>query len=179
MLRDDRPPAADLVKTLLAVEKIAKQTRLAIPITDLVGEWQLYFATGAKKSKNRAGIRLGTGYYFPKFIPASISFTPAETVSCTGEIANQVTVGLVQLKLTGPYRYAGKKNLLAFDFVDFEVKIWERVIYRGKMPRKKRGGREFADTSIGELPFFSFISASDQGIAARGRGGGLALWIKK
>jgi hypothetical protein len=176
--KSDRTPAADLVSTLLAVEKLAKQTKLDISITDLVGEWQLSFATGAKKSKNRAGIRLGKGYYFPQFIPASISFTPDPTNPNIGTIANQVAVGLVRLKLTGPYKYLGKKNLLAFDFINFEVRILDRIVYQGKMPNKKQGNRDFASKSISELPFFSFISASNNGIAARGRGGGLALWVR-
>jgi hypothetical protein len=178
-VQNDRPIATDLVNALLGVEKLAKQTKLNIPITDLVGEWQLSFATGAKKSKNRAGIRLGKGYYFPQFIPASISFTPDAANLTTGKIANQVAVGLVKLKLTGPYRYLGKKNLLAFDFIDFEVRILDRVVYQGKMPRKKEKiDRAFADKSIADLPFFSFISAGSNGIAARGRGGGLALWVR-
>jgi hypothetical protein len=177
--KSDRPPATDLVNALLGVEKLAKQTKFNIPITDLVGEWQLSFATGAKKSKNKAGIRLGKGYYFPQFIPASISFTPDEANPNTGKIANQVAVGLVRLKLTGPYRYLGKKNLLAFDFIDFEVRILDRLVYQGKMPKKQKIDRDFASKSISELPFFSFISASNQGIAARGRGGGLALWIQR
>ncbi len=176
--KSDRTPATDLVSALLGVEKLAKQTKLDIPITDLVGEWQLAFATGAKKSKNRAGIRLGKGYYFPQFIPASISFTPDATNPNIGEIANQVAVGLVRLKLTGPYRYLGKKNLLAFDFINFEVRILDRIVYQGKMPSKKPSNRDFASKSIGELPFFSFIFASDHGISARGRGGGLALWVR-
>ncbi len=177
--KSDRPPAADLVSALLGVEKLAKQTRLNIPITDLVGEWQLSFATGTKKIKNRAGIRLGKGFYFPQFIPATIRFTPDATNPDTGEIANQVAVGLVRLQLTGPYRYLGKKNLLAFDFIDIEVRILDRVIYQGKMPKKQKIDRDFASKSISELPFFSFISASNHGITARGRGGGLALWVKR
>ncbi len=176
--KSDRPLAADLTSALLGVEKLAKQTKLDIPITDLVGEWQLSFATGAKKSKKRAGILLGKGYYFPQFIPASISFTPDGTNPNIGEIANQVAVGLVRLKLTGPYRYLCKRNLLAFDFVDFEVRILDRVVYQGKMPKKQKIDRDFASKSIAQLPFFSFISASNNGIAARGRGGGLALWVR-
>jgi hypothetical protein len=176
--KSDRPPATDLVSALLGVEKLAKQTKLDIPITDLAGEWQLSFATGAKKFKNKAGVRLGRGYYFPQFIPASISFTPDQANPNIGEIANQVAVGLVRLKLTGPYRYLGKKNLLAFDFIDFEVLILDRVVYQGKMPKKQKIERAFTDKSIADLPFFSFISASNHGIAARGRGGGLALWVR-
>jgi hypothetical protein len=176
--KSHRTPSADLTSALLGVEKLAKQTKLNIPITDLVGEWQLAFATGAKKNKNKAGIRLGKGYYFPPFIPARISFTPDAAHPSTGEIANQVAVGLVKLKLTGPYRYLGKKNLLAFDFIDFEVRILDRVVYQGKMPKKQKIDRAFADQAIAQLPFFSFIFASNSGIAARGRGGGLALWVR-
>jgi hypothetical protein len=175
----EKSKAKDLVDTLIQVEKNTKQDRIDIPIESLTGEWQLAFATGAKKAKHRGGIELGTGYYFPTFIPAQISFTADNSDPMCGTIANQVSVGLVKLKLTGPYRYLGRKNLLAFDFLNIEVYVLGQRLYRGQMPnRPNRDENDFAQKSIGQLPFFSFIHAEDRGIVARGRGGGLALWVK-
>jgi predicted nuclease of predicted toxin-antitoxin system len=39
-------------------------------------------------------------------------------------------------------------------------------------------GKKFMAISIGNLPFFTFFAVADQYIAARGRGGGLAIWVK-
>ena len=55
-----------LIAALLAAEITAKRERLAIPFESLLGEWRLCFATGTSKDK-RGGIRLGRGYYLPKF----------------------------------------------------------------------------------------------------------------
>ncbi|MEY3298237.1 MAG: hypothetical protein RLZZ597_1497, partial [Cyanobacteriota bacterium] len=46
-------------------------------------------------------------------------------------------------------------------------------------PIKGRVGADhFPSTPIAKLPFFAFFAATDQYLAARGRGGGLALWVK-
>jgi len=37
----------------------------------------------------------------------------------------------------------------------------------------------FYDQPIAKLPFFAFFLVTEDFIAARGRGGGLALWVKE
>ena len=184
------PTKDALIAALLAAEITAKRERLAIPFESLLGEWRLCFATGASKDK-RGGIRLGRGYYLPKFAPASISFTRGDVAvvqnqelsttsqaDTTGTISNKLLVGTVRFQFTGPCRYPGKKNLLAFDFTQIQFKLLGLTVYQGKIRSGKRSGKNFEQLSIAQLPFFSFFWASPNGIAARGRGGGLALWVR-
>ena len=166
-----------MVNALQSAEIFARREKLAIPFESLLGEWRLCFATGAKKDKQRGGIKLGSGFYFPKFTPASIAFTQ-DIESLTGTITNKLIVAAVQFEFTGPCRYPGKKNLLAFDFIQVQMKVLGVTAYKGKIRSGKRGGKDFEQLSIANLPFFAFFWAGTHGIAARGRGGGLALWVR-
>jgi hypothetical protein len=176
-LQENRPSKEVMVKALQSAEVFARREKLVIPFESLLGEWRLCFATGAKKDKQRGGIKLGGGFYFPKVTPASISFTQ-DIGALTGTATNKLVVAAVQFQFTGPCRYPGKKNLLAFDFTQIQLKILGVTVYQGKIRSGKRGGKDFEQLSIAQLPFFAFFWASENGIAARGRGGGLALWVR-
>lgn len=176
----DRPTKDVTISALLAAEKTTKRSGSVIPFESLLGEWRLCFATGANKDKQRGGIRLGRGYYLPKFAPASISFTRnIQDDSCnTGTITNKLLVGTVRFQFTGPCRYPGQKNLLSFDFTELQFKLLGLTVYQGKIRSGKRLGKDFDQLRVAELPFFTFFWASPTSIAARGRGGGLALWVR-
>lgn len=173
----DRPSRAELVAALQAAETATRSTKLAIPFASLLGQWRLCFATGASRAKRRKVV-LGKGYYLPKFTPATISFTRTNDGSNTGIITNQLIVGTVQFKFTGPCRYPDKKNLLAFDFTEIQFKLLGATLYQGKIRSGKRAGLDFTTLAIADLPFFAFFWATETSIAARGRSGGLALWVK-
>jgi hypothetical protein len=174
-----RPTSVAVFQALQQAEITTRQDKLAIPFDDLLGEWQLCFATGAKKSKQRRGIVLGKGYYFPKFIPASIAFTRDSPMATTGTATNQVQVGGLRLKFNGPCRYPDKKNLLIFDFTDIQISLFDRQIYQGKIRSGKTTAPDLLELPISKSPFFAFFWATNDGIAARGRGGGLALWVRQ
>jgi hypothetical protein len=160
-----RPPNSEVIAALLSLEK-AKNT--SIPFDRLLGTWQLRFASGAKKT--RRGLKLGKGYYLPNWVYAAISF------EATGNIKNQLRLGALEICFTGPCRLHTKKNIVVFDFVQLQILLGNKVLldrYVGKYPIA-----EFANRAIAKLPFFVFLSASTQAIAARGRGGGLAVWVK-
>jgi hypothetical protein len=172
------PAANAVVEALLQAEKVAKQQRLNYPFEPLIGSWRLCFATGTRKARQRGGILLGRGRYVPKVAIAQISFSAPslETQPNQGEIGNQAQLGSIQVKFTGPCKYLGKKNLLAFNFTQMQISLFGRTIYRGRFG--KESGEEFCDRPISKLPFFAFFLVTDDFIAARGRGGGLALWIR-
>jgi hypothetical protein len=183
-----RHDAKSMVKALQQAETSARREKLAIPFLELAGEWRLCFATGASKSPQKLGIKLGKGYYLPKFVFASISFTPDLESTTAGTVINQLKVGGFELKFTGPCSYPGKKNLLVFDFTQIQISVLGQTVYQGKIRSgKKEAVKDPMPTSsapplfprIGKMPFFAFFWASPTGIAARGRGGGLALWIKE
>jgi hypothetical protein len=168
----DRPNAGEVVLALLQLEKARKADRSSIPAASLMGNWRLYFVT---PKKVKLGDRRLSGFYLPSFIPAAISFQP--NPDGTIGITNQITIGLIGLKLNGPARYDEKKRLLAFDFTQLEVSVLGKKVYEGKFPGPRQG-KNFDDIPIGRLPFFSFFQVTDRFVAARGRGGGLAIWVK-
>jgi hypothetical protein len=118
---------------------------------------------------------VGRGWYVPKLVPAQISFhTPQSSDEI--EIGNQIQVGSLRLKFTGAARYLGKKNLLAFDFTEMQISLADRILHQREVRGGKAKAAEFSTRSIATLPFFAFFAVTEEFIAARGRGGGLALW---
>ncbi|MDZ8227729.1 hypothetical protein [Nostoc sp. ChiVER01] len=178
--QEGTPPSAEiLVNALLQAEKSTKQERLTYPFESLRGKWQLCFATGTKKVRERGGIVLGKGLYVPKFIKIHVSFNATlEQDSDRGEINNQVEFGPVLLNLTGPVKYFNKKNLLAFDFNRMLISLFGRVVYNRSMGSGIQV-EDFYNQSIAKLPFFGFFLVTEDFIAARGRAGGLAFWIRE
>lgn len=176
---NDRPAAATVVEALLQAEKTAKRERLIYPVESLLGDWRLCFATGTRKVR-RGGIVLGNGFYVPKLAVAQISFqAEAGAVELGhGTIGNQVQVGPVLLRFTGPAHYLGKKNLLAFDFTHLQLGVMGKTVYSGSVPGRKIRTQDLSSQTIGTLPFFAFFLMKPDFIAARGRGGGLALWVR-
>jgi hypothetical protein len=174
----ERPTKDELVTALQAAEITTRREKLVIPFESLIGEWRLCFATGANKDKQRGGIRLGRGYYLPRFASASIAFTRDLESSILGTVTNQLLVGGVRVRFTGPCKYPGKKNLLTFDFTQIQLQVFGATVYQGKIRSGKSGEPDLERLSIAKLPFFAFFWASETGIAARGRGGGLALWVR-
>ncbi|MEH2271686.1 MAG: hypothetical protein V7K68_25225 [Nostoc sp.] len=178
--RNTRPSAEILVTALLQAEKAAKQQRLTYPFESLLGKWQLCFVTGTKKVREGGGIVLGKGLYVPKFIAIHVSFNAtSEKDSGKGEIGNQVKFSPVLLKLTGPVQYLGKKNLLAFDFNYMVISLFGRAVYNRAIRSGKLQTEDFYNQPIAKLPFFAFFLVTEDFIAARGRGGGLAFWIRE
>ncbi|MBE9226781.1 hypothetical protein IQ264_15240 [Phormidium sp. LEGE 05292] len=178
-----RPPAAEVVQALLETEKFTKQQRINYPLESLIGSWRLHFVVSPKKSRQRSGVKMGNGFYVPKFVKAQISLSPAETDSNLNpnqlKIANQLHVGTISFKFNGPAKYLGKKNLLAFEFTQFQLGFLGLTIYSGGFRGGEKKNQEFEQKHIRDLPFFAFFAINEKYIAARGRGGGLAIWVKE
>lgn len=170
-----RPDPAIVVAALLQAEKTAKQTRLIYPSESLLGQWRLCFTTGTRKLRRKGGIALGKGFYLPRFSPAYIGFDQASASPLAA--SNQVQLGGLKLKFTGPAKYLGKKNLLAFDFTQVQLLAGDRSLFSIGFRGGEAKAAAFEELSIAQLPFFAFFLVTDEFIAARGRGGGLALWI--
>jgi hypothetical protein len=171
-----RPATAEVVAALLATEKDLKKTKQGIPFAALLGTWRFSFASGARKTKQ--GLKLGQGYYVPGFVRATIAFAAetSDTKASTGTVTNQLWIGSLGIRFTGPCRYPGKMNILSFDFTYLEILLGSKVIYGRSIGSS--GDADFMTKSTGKLPFFVFMWASPTEIAARGKGGGLAIWVK-
>ena len=185
---DPKGPASELiVETLLEAEKSAKKNKQIYSLKQLLGTWRLCFITGTKKARKRAGIMLGSGLYLPRWIPIHISYSselipseqdmsfPSFTV---GRIENYVQFGSLQLALTGPIKFSQPKNILFFDFTHMTLKLFGIQLYNGFIANGEKREEQFHQESIRKQAFFSYFLIQDKIIAARGKGGGLAIWGK-
>jgi len=82
-------------------------------------------------------------------------------------ISNAVNLGALELRFCGTARLLGARPLLQFRFEQLQLSLVGRVLLRrslpAPLPRKE--------------PFFALIARDPSGwLAARGRGGGLAVW---
>jgi hypothetical protein len=173
------PPASEaVVKALLMAEKTAKQTKVRHAYSQLLGTWRLGFITGTTRSRQRAGVILGAGRFVPKWVKIHLFYSQLEPGQERGTVKNSVELGPLQLVLTGPTQFRPQTNMLAFDFTQMRVSLSGLKLYEGYV----RGGREreacFYEKTVKEQAFFTYFLVQNLCIAARGRGGGLALWTK-
>ncbi len=178
----DRPAANAVVNALLQAEKAAKQQALTFPLKEaLVGEWRLWFVAPCKPQL-KASVVQGKGFYLPQWVAAQIAFTPGAATSDLNtaplEIGNQLQLGPLQVQFTGPAQPLGKKNLLTFDFTHIKIMLLGHRVYSGEFGSGKARATDVSAPAIAKLPFFVFFCVGESFIAARGRGGGLALWVR-
>ena len=175
--KSDLPQASQLVADLLELEKNAKKTRTNYSFANLIGCWSLRFVTGTKKARTRAGVVLGAGRYIPKFIKIQLTYEDSSGLSAnSGRVKNTVKIAFIELALTGPAKFLPKKNIVAFDFTTMKIAAWGFKLYDGYIKNGLEKEAEFDRQALKEQAFFTYFSIQENAIAARGRGGGLALW---
>lgn len=179
----EKPAPDSVVEALLICEKQAKKQSANYQLQQFLGEWRLCFITGTKKTRKRAGIVLGAGRYLPQWVKITLTYssilTPIENQDIeAGQVKNSVIIGGLQLILSGPIKLIQHK-ILAFDFTQITVKMFGLKIYEGKIRGGKDSEENFYLQSIKKQAFFAYFVVKDDIIAARGKGGGLAIWGKQ
>ena len=177
--KSDLPDSTLVVETLLDLEKIAKKDKTSNSFDDLVGSWNLRFITGTKKTRKKAGIVLGAGRYIPRLVTIKITYekSPKPNVNI-GRVKNFVRLAFLQLSLTGPVKFIIPKNILAFDFTSLTIAVCGFKLYDGYIRCGAIKEAEFEQIPLSQQAFFSYFLIQENLIAARGRGGGLALWSR-
>ena len=175
----------DIFTSISALEKSKDKTNVSGE--KLTGKWRLIYTTGTKKVAANIN-RTGGGSYFP--IPAVQSFDLK-----SGRIRNGIYLGPLKFFFDGPFIWREKLNMLEFTFTRVSLALgslgpWSKDIDDGKWAAVKaaeqnassgQGKIEKSDVKAskpGANPFFKFVYTDDKCIAARGRGGGLALWAR-
>ena len=177
--KTDLPSPSSVVTALLSVEKRALKQKVSYSFEHLLGTWRLCFVTGTKKSRQKAGIVLGAGRYIPQFVKISLNYSYAERSPLDrGRVENRVNLAALQLSLTGPVRFLSPKNLLAFDFTRMNLKLFGVTLYDGYIRAGRAKEESFYTDKISHQAFFAYFYIGEGAIAARGRGGGLALWSR-
>jgi len=176
-----RPAADSVVSALLEAEKSAKRNKVSYSFEQLIGTWKLCFITGTKKTRAKAGIVLGAGRYIPKLIKIKIVYSASQLEDNfqLGKVENSVEFGAVKLTLAGMTKFLPKKNILAFDFTRMTIQLFGATLYQGYIRGGEKKEQEFLTESVSKQAFFAYFLVEDGMIAARGRGGGLALWSRQ
>ena len=181
----NKPSPDAVVSALIQTEKQSKKYRQIAKIEQLFGTWRLCFITGTKKTRQRAGVVLGAGRYIPNWVKITLSYFADPNTSQiqpqkveTGRVENTVEIGGLKLSVSGPIKFINKKNILAFDFTKITVYLWAAKLYSGYIRGGQESENKFATESVGKQAFFAYFLIEDTVIAARGRGGGLAIWGK-
>ncbi len=147
---------------LLDLEKIARKNGSGIAFDSLVGRWKFIsvWKEGTDKENLIASKLL-------RLFDASLELKKKEFNQFG--IANSIQFGLLSLRFTGAGSLKGNQPLLPFFFEVIELKLGSNVVFSRLL--------EIPDEK--DRPFFALISMEEKGywLSARGRGGGLALWI--
>ncbi len=175
------PSVKDTLSALIAAEKDSHRHQPQYQFEQLLGSWRLCFINGTNKSRSQFGNVLKDGFYLPSFTPVKIAYSlppSAQENLNQGRVVNTVTLGLVRFTIEGPCKFIERKNILAFDFTYLTMFVLGAKIYTQNIRGGKNREASFFSQSIKRQAIFSSFLVTDKLIAARGRGGGLALWQK-
>ena len=174
-----KPDPSLIVEQLIAVEKAFRQTRGEQTFEALLGTWRLGFLTGTVNARKQAGVALGAGRFLPRWLAIRIIYAAETGTSDRGVVRNCVRFGPLELTVSGPISFHPKQGILAFDFTHLAVSMSGVEVYYGEI----RGGGDraasFHDLPLKDRAFFTYFLVEDTHIAARGKGGGLALWVRE
>lgn len=178
------PDGGEVVEELLAWEKRAKREKVSYRFKQLEGAWRLCWITGEKqrgRSLNLTQMKLAQTLL--RAVPIQLVYRPLPDFEGlerekfeAGEVENRIQIGLFTLVVFGPAKHLKSNSIIAFDFTTMQVKFFNKVLFSTLIRNGENRNARFYDAPIRELAFFNYFLVKDNLIAARGRGGGLALW---
>lgn len=163
------PDGADLLER----ERISRRQGSGIEASQLVGTWRLqkvWPRTSSQPAAISAAILRSLGASLTLVSPSGDPDDPGP--GAPFRIANTVRIGALELRFQGQAWLEGKRPLLRFRFERLQVRFGDRCWL----------DRPLAAAGTASTPFFALIATgSGSGaeavwLAARGKGGGLALW---
>ena len=158
---------------LLAAEKISRQEGSGLTPEALGAEWRLDQLWG----KQRTAPPMAGAAAVLRSLKATLSIRPG-TGPTSLRLLNSVQLGPLKLHFEGPGQLSGRRPLLVFWFEKLEVRLGAWLLIQRALPKPAEA----------KLPFFALIASrstrgssngthgEERWLAARGRGGGLALW---
>ncbi|MEO1621958.1 MAG: hypothetical protein AAFU53_13135 [Cyanobacteria bacterium J06632_3] len=173
------PNCTELVTALLALEKAAKRQKQRFDYAQLVGTWQLGFITGTVKTRKQAGTVLGSGRFIPRLVTVQLRYEPEASTGLRGTVYNTVGLANLTMTLSGPTQYWPKTNSLAFDFTHLCVAIGRQSLFQCPVRGGQAQTEKFFTEGLKTQAFFTYFLVTPNCLAARGRGGGLALWTRQ
>lgn len=167
---------------LLALERQSRQSGSGLSREALLGTWilQRTWPRGSSTPADLSSTLLrGLGASLSLSAPAAAADPATAAAEATAdipplEIINSVRLGMLELRFCGEARLQGRRPLLLFRFLRLQLRLGERALLDRPLP----AAAPFSSLPVAGLPFFALIAADPEGawLAARGKGGGLALW---
>lgn len=152
---------------LLQLEVLARQKGSGIEIDSLIGIWK--FKSVWKKVVNKEDTFSSR---ILSLLDANLEIRKpsGEEETMNFAIGNSIKFGRMALRFTGRGDLMGLQPLLSFSFDKIEIVFDSQILFNHELSKPEGSKR----------PFFALIGMcpSSQWLAARGRGGGLALWLK-
>ena len=149
------------------LESISKKDGSGIGYEDLIGTWKFnsVWKKGSKEIDNISSSIL-------QVLSAKLELkkTNSQNNIADYKIINSVSFGILSIIFCGQASIKGERPLLPFFFENLLINIGNFNLL--KKPLKKPEEKQ--------MPFFSLIAIGKEKnwMCARGRGGGLAIWIK-
>ena len=173
------PAVSDLVADLLALEKATRRNKQKFDYAQLVGTWRLGFITGTVRTRQRAGVALGAGRFIPRLVNIQIRYEADPHEALQGSVYNSVSLANLTFQLQGPTQYWPKTSSLAFDFIYLCLSVGRFQLYQQAVRGGSARTEEFFTEPLKTQAFFTYFLVTPTCLAARGRGGGLALWTRQ
>ena len=154
-------------KEIKNLETISKKEGSGIKNEDLIGTWKFnsVWKKGSKEIDNISSSIL-------QVLSAKLELKKNNSQKNSVEfgIKNSISFGILSIIFCGQASLKGKRPLLTFFFDNLIISIGNFTLVNKplKKPEEK------------QMPFFSLIAISKENnwMCARGRGGGLVIWIK-
>ena len=151
--------ATPSAEQLLTLERQAREQGTGLDAPALQGCWQLelVWPKGSRRPSAFSGWLL-------RGLSARLEIsTDAEGLA----LSNAVNLGPLELRFRGVGQVLGRRPLLQFSFQQLQVSLGGHLLIQRDLPAP----------AARRLPFFALIARDPSGwLAARGRGGGLAVW---
>jgi len=154
------------IKEIKLLEKNSQKNGSGISYNELLGLWNFKYVWGNDSDEI-------------KNIPSSILqvLSARLELKCKDqedqlnfEIKNSINFGLLNIIFKGSAELKGLRPLLTFYFEELKISIINFPIFNKALKKPENT----------KMPFFSLIgiSTKNKWLCARGRGGGLAIWVK-
>ena len=154
-------------KEIKNLETISKKNGSGIRNEDLIGTWKLnsIWKKGSEEIDN-----ISSSILQVLMAKLELKKNISQNNNVDFKIKNSISFGILSIIFYGQASLKGKVPLLPFFFEKLVIKIGNFTLINKplKKPEEKK------------MPFFSLIAINDgkNWMCARGRGGGLAIWIK-
>ncbi len=154
------------INELKLLEKNSQKNGSGIVFEELLGIWKFQYVWGKESDeiKNIPSSIL-------KVLSAKLELKKKNKEDQLNfEIKNSINLGLLNIIFIGSAELKGLRPLLTFYFEELKISFSNFPIF----------SKELKKPEDKKMPFFSLvgISTKDKWMCARGRGGGLAIWVK-